>query len=380
MKFLDEYADHYADCAWIHFPELEKFMVDALVHAGIPASDAKIIGDVLIESDKRGIDSHGIGRLKPIYIDRIDIGIMDPITNIEVVKDQDATAVLDGHNGMGHVVGKKAMDMAIEKAKKYGMGMVVVRNSNHYGIAGYYATMATQAGMIGVTGTNARPSIAPTFGVENMLGTNPLTFGLPTDEAFPFVLDCATSVSQRGKIEVYGRAGKELPPGWVIDHEGKTRTDTKQVLVDLTTGQAALTPLGGIGDMTGGYKGFGYATVVEILCAALQDGAWMKALNGFDENHKPIPYPLGHFFIAIDPEHFMGLETFKRIAGTICRQLRASEKAPGEDYIFTAGEKEYLAYQYRLEHGCPVPPSLQKVMVTLRDRFKMDYHWDFENK
>jgi len=112
----------------------------------------------------------------------------------------------------------------------------------------------------------------------------------------------------------------------------------------------------------------------------LQDGSWMKPLNGFDENHKPIPYPLGHFFIAIDPEHFMGLETFKRIAGTICRQLRASEKAPGEDYIFTAGEKEYLAWKFRTEHGCPVPPTLQKVMVTLRDRYKMDYHWDFEKK
>lgn len=380
MKFMDEYASHYEDCAWVPFEKMEAFMQEALVHAGVPDADAKIIGDVLIESDKRGIDSHGIGRLKPIYIDRIDIGIMNPVTEIEVVKDQDGTAVLDAHNGMGHVVSYKAMEMAIEKAKKYGVGMVAVRNSNHYGIAGYYATMATKAGLIGITGTNARPSIAPTFGVENMLGTNPLTFGFPTDEEFPFVLDCATSVTQRGKIEVYGRAGKELPAGWVLDHEGKTRTDTQQVLQDLTTGKAALTPLGGIGDVTGGYKGFGYATVVEILSAALQDGAWMKALNGFDENHKAIPYPLGHFFIAIDPEHFMGLSIFKAIAGTICRELRASMKAPGEDYIFTAGEKEYLAWQFRKEHGCPVPPSLQKVMVTLRDRYKMDYHWDFENK
>jgi len=380
MKFMDEYADNYADCAWVGFPELEKFMEEALVHAGVPAKDAKIIGDVLIQSDKRGIDSHGIGRLKPIYIDRIDIGIMNPVTKIDVIKDNEATAVLDANNGMGHVVGHKAMEMAIEKAKKYGVGMVAVRNSNHYGIAGYFATMATDAGMIGVTGTNARPSIAPTFGVENMLGTNPLTFGIPTDEEFPFVLDCATSVSQRGKIEVYGRAGKDLPAGWVLDNEGKTRTDTQQVLKDLTTGKAALTPLGGIGDLTGGYKGYGYATVVEILSAALQDGAWMKALNGFDDDNNAIPYPLGHFFIAIDPEHFMGLKIFKSIAGTICRELRASKKAPGEDYIFTAGEKEYLAWQFRKEHGCPVPPSLQKVMVTLRDRFKMDYTWDFENK
>jgi L-2-hydroxycarboxylate dehydrogenase (NAD+) len=373
------YEDAYKDCVWVDFETLEKFMVDALQACGIPEEDALIIGDVLIESDKRGIDSHGIGRLKPIYIDRINIGIMNPITEIEVLKDDVTTAVLDGHNGMGHVVGKKAMEMAIEKAKKYGMGMVAVRNSNHYGIAGYYATMATEAGMIGVTGTNARPSIAPTFGVENMMGTNPLTFGIPTDEEFPFVLDCATSVTQRGKIEVYGRAGKELPPGWVIGLDGNTRTDTQQVLKDLNTGEAALTPLGGIGDVTGGYKGFGYALVVEILSAALQDGAFMKELNGFDADMKPIPYPLGHFFIAIDPERFMGLETFKRVAGTICRQIRASKKAPGEERIYTAGEKEYLAWEYRKEHGCPVPPSLRKMMVELRDKYSLDYHFSFEN-
>lgn len=373
------YEDAYKDCVWVDFDTLEKFMVDALQACGVPGDDARVIGDVLIESDKRGIDSHGIGRLKPIYIDRINIGIMNPVTEIEVLKDDLTTAVLDGHNGMGHVVGKKAMEMAIEKAKKYGMGMVAVRNSNHYGIAGYYATMATEAGMIGVTGTNARPSIAPTFGVENMMGTNPLTFGIPTDEEFPFVLDCATSVTQRGKIEVYGRAGKELPPGWVIGLDGNTRTDTQQVLKDLNTGEAALTPLGGIGDVTGGYKGFGYALVVEILSAALQDGAFMKELNGFDAGMKPIPYPLGHFFIAIDPERFMGLETFKRIAGRICREIRASKKAPGEERIYTAGEKEYLAWEYRKEHGCPVPPSLRKMMLELRDKYHLDYHFSFEN-
>ncbi|MDC7244092.1 MAG: Ldh family oxidoreductase, partial [Sphaerochaetaceae bacterium] len=188
MKFEETYADNYKDCAWIPFEDLETFMREALVNAGIPADDAKTIGEVLIESDKRGIDSHGIGRLKPIYIDRIDKGIMNPVTEIEVIKDQDATAVLDGHNGLGHVVSKKAMEMAIEKAKKYGIGMVAVRNSTHYGIAGYYPLMATKANMIGITGTNARPSIAPTNGVENMMGTNPLTFGIPTDEEFPFIL------------------------------------------------------------------------------------------------------------------------------------------------------------------------------------------------
>lgn len=371
------YAQRYSDSVWIPFAKLEAFMKDVLVASGVPEADAETIGEVLIESDRRGIDSHGIGRLKPIYIDRIDAGILDPVTRIEVLKDEKACVTLDGHNGMGHVVAKKAMEMAIAKAKEYGLGMAAVRNSTHYGIAGYYVTMATKEGMIGITGTNARPSIAPTHGVENMLGTNPLTFGLPTDEDFPFVIDCATSVTQRGKIEVYGRAGRELPHGWVIDENGRDRTDTAAVLEDLTRGKAALTPLGGIGEENGGYKGYGYAAVVEILSAALQDGAFMKALNGKDADGRPIPYPLGHFFIAIDPAFFMGRETFRRIAGEICRALRTSKKAPGEERIFTPGEKEYLAWQYRKEHGCPVPPSLQKVIRQLTDRFGLDYSWEF---
>ena len=371
------YAQRYSDSVWIPFAKLEAFMKDVLVASGVPEADAETIGEVLIESDRRGIDSHGIGRLKPIYIDRIDAGILDPVTRIEVLKDEKACVTLDGLNGMGHVVAKKAMEMAIAKAKEYGLGMAAVRNSTHYGIAGYYVTMATKEGMIGITGTNARPSIAPTHGVENMLGTNPLTFGLPTDEDFPFVIDCATSVTQRGKIEVYGRAGRELPHGWVIDENGRDRTDTAAVLEDLTRGKAALTPLGGIGEENGGYKGYGYAAVVEILSAALQDGAFMKALNGKDADGRPIPYPLGHFFIAIDPAFFMGRETFRRIAGEICRALRTSKKAPGEERIFTPGEKEYLAWQYRKEHGCPVPPSLQKVIRQLTDRFGLDYSWEF---
>ena len=372
-----DYLERYSDSVFVPFDKLERFMKEALMGAGVPKADAEIIADVLIESDKRGIDSHGIGRLKPIYIDRIDKGILNPVTNIEVLKDEKATAVLDGHNGMGHVVSHKAMNMAIEKAKKNGIAMTVVRNSTHYGIAGYYATMATKEDMIGITGTNARPSIAPTFGVENMLGTNPLTIGLPTDDPFPFVLDCATSVSQRGKIEVYGRAGKDIPPGWVIDENGNTRTDTEGILKDLTLGKAALTPLGGLGADTAGYKGYGYATVVEILSAALQDGSFMKALNGKDENGKAIPYPLGHFFIAIDPDFFMGRKTFKRIASAILKELRESRKAPGHDRIYTAGEPEYEAYQIRKVYGCPVPPSLQKVIKELSKRYGLTDSWPF---
>lgn len=370
-----EFLEKYKDAAFVSFDKLEHFMEETLKGIGIPASDAAIITDVLIESDKRGIDSHGLGRLKPIYIDRIDDGILNPVTRITTISDKATATVLDGNDGMGHVIGHKAMEIAIEKARKFGMGMVAVRNSSHYGIAGYYATMATSEGMIGITGTNARPSIAPTFGTENMLGTNPLTIGLPTDEEFPFVIDAATSVSQRGKIEVYGRAGKEIPPGWVIGEDGKTRTDTASILKDLTRGTAALLPLGGIGTDGAGYKGYGYATAVEILSAALAEGSFMKDLTGKDENGAKRPYHLGHFFIAINPDFFLGKETFRRVAGNILRALRASRKAPGEERIYTAGELEWEARGFRMKYGCPVPPSLQSVIQNLSERFSIQEDW-----
>ena len=368
----------YKDCVWIPFETLEKFMIEVFTKVGVPVEDAKICADVLITSDKRGIDSHGIGRFKPIYIDRILDGIINPKTTFEIIRESPTTAVVDGHNGMGQVVGYRSMKIAINKAKKYGLGMVAARNSNHYGIAGYYALMAANEGMIGITGTNARPSIAPTFGVENMMGTNPLTFGFPTDEPFPFWIDCATSITQRGKIEVYARLGKQMPKGWVIDENGESKTDPVVVLDDLVKGKAALTPLGGIGEETAGYKGYGYALVVEVLSAALAQGAFMKQLLGYDEKGNKIPYKLGHFFIAINIENFVELASFKKMAGDIMRQVRNSKKMPGHSKIWTAGEKEYEAYLYRKERGVPVDPVLQKQIKQLIEKYDLkDYNFDF---
>ena len=364
---------------WVDFDLLEKFMVEVFVCVGVPREDAAICAEVLITSDKRGIDSHGVGRFKPIYIDRIRAGQILPVTEIELVRETKATAVLDGHNGMGQVVSRRAMQTAIDKARDCGLGMTVVRNSNHYGIAGYYALMATEAGMIGITGTNARPSIAPTFGVENMLGTNPMTFGIPTDEEFPFVLDCATSVSQRGKIEAYARLGKEIPEGWVIGRDGSYRTDTEKILEDLVTGQAALVPVGGMGEETAGYKGYGYATVVEILSAALQGGPFLRALTGLDAAGAKIPYNLGHFFIAIDISVFIEVEKFRSITGRILRDLRGSHKMPGAERIYTAGEKEHLAWLERRGKGAKVDVKLQEQLLSLKKDYQLvDYTFPFE--
>ncbi|MDR2053077.1 MAG: Ldh family oxidoreductase [Treponema sp.] len=361
------------------FDKMESFMRDVFIKVGVPPEDAAVCAEVLIESDKRGIDSHGVNRLKPIYVDRIKDGIQNPVTQFEVVREGPATAVVDGHDGMGQVIGKRSMQMAIDKAKLYGMGMVVVRNSTHYGIAGYYASMAVKAGMIGITGTNARPSIAPTFGVENMLGTNPLTIGIPTDEDFPFMLDCATSISQRGKIEHYERIGKTMPPGWAIDRQGKSETDPGKTLEGLTRGTLALIPLGGIGEETAGYKGYGYAVVVEILSAALQQGNFLKALDGLDANGKKVPHHLGHFFIAIDTGAFVEPDKFRKTTGDILRELRASKKMPGHNRIYTAGEKEYLAWlERRKKGGVPLNESLKKTITALKNEYGLDaYTFNF---
>ncbi len=366
------YEELYKDCIWVDFELLTDFMIEVFKKVGVPEEDAKICADVLIASDKRGIDSHGIGRFKPIYIDRINEGIINPKTTFEIVRESPTTAVIDGHNGMGQVIAYRSMKIAIDKAKKYGMGMVAVRNSNHYGIAGYYALMASKSGMIGITGTNARPSIAPTFGVENMLGTNPLTIAFPTDEEFPFCIDCATSITQRGKIEVYARLGKEMPKGWVIDENGESKTDPNIVLEDLIKGKAALTPLGGIGEDGGGYKGYSYATVVEVLSSALAQGSFLKSLLGYDENGKKIPYKLGHFFIAINIENFIDLDSFKKTSGDIMRNLRNSKKAPNQERIWTAGEKEYDAYLYRKGKGVPIDTVLQKQIKELIEKYNLN--------
>ena len=364
---------------YVDWKTITDFVTDAFIGYGVPRDDAAICADVLVEADKRGIYSHGVNRFKPIYIDRIKAGIQKPVTKFEILKETPTTAVVDGHDGMGQVIGYRSMQMAIDKAKQYGMGMVAVRNSTHYGIAGYYATMATKNDCIGITGTNARPSIAPTFGVENMMGTNPLCFGMPTDEDFPFVIDCATSITQRGKIEYWARINKETPAGMVIAQDGNTMTDSAAILDALTGGKAAFAPLGGIGEEMAGYKGYSYTVVVELLSAALQGGNYMKMLTGIDPNGEKVPYHLGHFFIAVDTDAFLGADAFKKTAGDILRELRNSQKVPGAERIYTTGEKEYMAYMEKKDKGVAITEAVQKEILAVRDELNLDYHFPFED-
>ncbi len=355
---------------------LQSFMRDVFIGLGVPVEDATIIAEVLITSDLRGIDSHGIQRCK-MYYDRIKAGIYEVETRIDNIKEGPTTALLDGNCGMGHVIAYKAMKLAIEKAKKYGLGAVAVRNSTHFGIAGYYSLMAIKEGMIGLAVTNARPSIPPTFGVEPMLGTNPLTIGAPTDDEFPFLIDAATSIIQRGKVELYERINKPLPQNTVIDEKGSFITDAGEILNKMLERKAALLPLGGKGETTAGYKGYGYATVVELLSSALQNGIFLRDTLGIEENGQK-RLKVGHFFLAINVESFSGLDLFKKTAGNIMRDLRNSPKEPGETKIYTAGEKEYEAEIKRKETGIALNKSLQKDIKTMQKELKLDkYNFPF---
>ena len=212
------------------------------------------------------------------------------------------------------------------------------------------------------------------------MGTNPLTFALPTDEEFPFCIDCATSIVQRGKIEYYAREGKPTPAGMVVVGDGSEVTDSEQILQMLVDGTAALAPLGGgPGDEMCGHKGYGYAAVVEILSAALAGGQFMKALTGVAEDGSPQMYHLGHFFFVIDPDAFAGRDIFRKVAGDICRELRASKKAKGFDRIYTAGEQEYLVWQERKDKGVPVGEAVQREIIEVRDKLGLPYHFPFED-
>lgn len=349
---------------------LVDFTVKALVAMGASLEDAKIITDVIITSDLWGIRSHGIAHLK-MYHERIKKGLQLPVTRWSVIENAQATAVIDGGNGMGMVVGYHAMNLAIEKARKYGLGAVAVRNSSHYGVAGYYPLMAVEQGMAGISFTNAHPSTAPTFGVKPMLGTNPIAVAAPTDELFPFMYDAATSIVPRGKIEVAARANKPVPEGWVVNQDGIAATDSSHMIEEMNEGNVALLPLGGLGELMGGHKGYGLSTIVEIFSAAFQDGTYLWGLTDTDAEGKPQFLRIGHFFLAIHIEHFIPLVRFKAITGQMMRDLRDATKAPGQPRIYTAGEKEYYSTQRVRAEGVEIAPGVQKALRILQQELNL---------
>jgi len=357
---------------YVPVKRLTEFAIEVLLKMGVPRGDAQIVADVLITADRYGVRSHGLAHLK-MYYQRIKAGLQSAVTNWTIVHETPTTAVIDGGNGMGMVVAYHAMRIAIEKARQNGLAAIAVRNSSHYGIAGYYSRMATAEGMVGMSFTNAHPSIAPTYGVKPLLGTNPIAFCAPTDEEFPFAFDAATSIAPRGKIEIAERTNRPIPKGWVIKEDGSLPTDSSHLIKEMNEGKAALLPLGGSGELMGGHKGYGLATLVEILSAAFQEGAFLSELDDKDREGNPHPSRIGHFFLAINVEHFLPLERFRKTAGSILRELREFIR-PGDERVYTAGEKAHESAMLVMQEGAKVGPNLQRALRSLRAELNITGH------
>ncbi len=244
-------------------PGLRTFVATVLEKVGVPAEDAAIVADVLVAADLRGVESHGVARLESYYVSRIRAGQLDPKAELKTVRETPTSVLTDAGNGLGHPAGHRTMERVLDKAAQSGAAFGAVRNSNHFGIAGYYAMLALDRDMIGIASTNSVRYGAPTFGRDIMLGTNPLAFAIPAKNEPAFVLDFATTTVPKGKLEVYNRKGKQLNPGWAIDANGHETLDPQVAL------KGALLPLGGYGVDNGGHKGYGLGLLVDILCGVL---------------------------------------------------------------------------------------------------------------
>jgi len=327
--------------------DLMNFVIRYMTKLGVPEEDARIVGKVLICADIRGVESHGMQRLASYYGSRIQKGFMDPKTPYSIITETPTTALIDGGNGCGQVVSHKAMRMAIEKAKQMGLGAITVRNSNHYGIAGYYALMALEQGMIGISLTNSQPLVAPTYGKTAVLGTNPIAIAAPSGDKYPFLLDMATSAVAYGKIQIYEKKHEKIPIGWGVDEDGQPTNDPTKIRPG---GHGALLPLGGM-EITAGYKGYGLALMVEILCSVLSGGNFLTQVGG---PSRPTPTGVSHFFMAINIESFRSVYDFKLSMDEMITLLKQSPLAVGREEILVAGEKEFEDAKFNRTHGVPL--------------------------
>jgi LDH2 family malate/lactate/ureidoglycolate dehydrogenase len=336
---------------------LTQFVVEVLRRFDVPARDARTVADVLVLADLRGVGSHGVARLSR-YVDGLKDGSIQPRDKSKVVKETEVTALVDGGNSLGQVVGRRAMELAMAKASKAHLGFVAVRNSNHYGIAGYYALMALRKNMVGISYSNSFPLVVPTFGRKAVIGTNPMSFAAPGLEE-PFVLDMATSVVPRGKLEEYDRLGKPLPLGWAVDAAGRGTTNPREVLDNMANRRGGgILPLGGEGEIFSGHKGYGLSVMLDILCGVLPGAAF-----GPDVYGDPRGANVGHFFGAIDVKAFRPLADFRRDMGRMIRTLQESPKAEGQDRIYIHGEKSRAFTVKRRREGIPLGP---KVAASMR--------------
>ena len=322
-------------------------MERAFAAEGFAAQDAEKIADVLMLADLFGIESHGAQRMM-YYHNNISSGSVNVNAVPEVVRETPVSALIDAHFAMGQLSARFAMEKAIQKAKQTGVGLVAVRNSSHFGIAGYYTLMAENEGLAAFSMTNTGPIMVPTFGREMMLGTNPLAFSMPADPV-PFWFDASTTVVTLGKVEVHAKRGKEMPEGWTVGEDGRSCIDAKAMNESiLSGGKGGILPLGGEGETHGGHKGYGLGVMVEALTGVLAQGLVCPEMSGAHGDHT------SHFFMAFDPALFGDPADIRARMSRYLEMLRASEKAEGCARIYTAGEKAFEARGQRESCGIPV--------------------------
>ena len=353
--------------------KLANYCAEIFAKLGVPKRDAQITADVLVMSDMRAIPSHGVARLMR-YVNGLRNGLMLPKVKPKIIKETSTTAAVDARNGLGQPAGYFGMSLAIKKAKKSGVGFVSVRNSNHYGIAGYYSMMALKENLCGISMTNSAPLGVPTFGRDMMIGTNPISIVFPCGKERPYVLDMATTVVPRGKLEVLDRLSKPMPLGWAVDAQGIPTTDTHQVLENMTkSAGGGVLPLGGAGEDLSGYKGYGLSAVVDIFSGILSGadyGPWVKATKkdgtkGFIN--------VGHFFGAIKIESFIPLKRFKATMDEMIQGLKNSHRAEGANRIYIHGEKEFEKYDEYKKHGVPIEAKVLDQMKKTGDELGIKY-------
>ena len=341
--------------------DLETFTATVLGSYGLPAADAAITARVLVAADLRGIASHGVARLGR-YVKGLQEGFIAPGVEFEIREPVPAVAAIDAKNGVGQVVSELAMDLAIKKARANGIGVVTVGNSNHFGIAGYYVQKTIDAGMLGICLTNAAPLVVPTNGADAILGTNPIAVGAPGDGDLDFLLDMATSVVPRGKLEVYDRNRKQMPIGWAVNANGYDTHDPGLVLHNLLGRLGGgILPLGGRGEQFSGHKGYGLALMVDVLAGVLSGAAFGPDVDNVHREPRPgevVAPRVGHFFLAIDIARFMPLADFQRRMGELFAMLKDSKKAVDAQEIYIHGEKEQIRARLHEQSGIPVAENV----------------------
>jgi LDH2 family malate/lactate/ureidoglycolate dehydrogenase len=330
---------------------LTRFVKTCFEKLGVPPDDAQIAADVLVAADLRGVDTHGTIRFNPSswYVKWLRDREMNPQPNIRSVSDSSSAALLDGDRGIGMVIGHRAMELAIDKAKRTGVGIVGVRNSRHFGMCAYYAMRALPHDMIGIAMTNASRLVVPTFGSQARFGTNPICLAAPALQELPFVLDMATTTAAAGKLELALRLQKSIPAGWALDENSEVTHDPR-----VAQKARRLLPLGGTRE-GGSHKGYGLAILVEILCGVLT--GTMTALNSNQD-------PRGHFFGAIRIDAFRPPLEFKRDLDRLIRELKSTPPEQGHDRVYVAGEIEFETAKERTVKGIPL---LSSVFIGLKE-------------